>query len=119
MGTFLSVVVACGSKAVDHPAIGDGKGGVWDKGRDDVDGTGGEQEFFPADHHLQFAFYDMGDLFMDMGVFEQHTAFLYVPENEGAAFPMDHFPEKAWQELFDWDVLEVLHALSLPEGTSK
>jgi hypothetical protein len=118
-GTVLSVVVAGGGKGVDDPAIGDGDGGVWDEGWDDVDGAGGEQVFYTADHHLHFAFRYIGDLFVDMGVFGQDAAFFYVPKYQGAAFAVDHFPEKAWSELFDWDVPEVLHAMSLVEGTSK
>ena len=95
MGAVLSVFVAGRGKGVDDPAIGDGQGGMRDKGRDNVDRTSGEQVFFPADHHLQFAFDDMGDLFVDMGVFGQNAVFFYVPEHEGAAFAMDRFPEKA------------------------
>jgi hypothetical protein len=118
-GTVLSVVVAGGGKGVDDPAIGHGDGGVWDEGWDDVDGAAGEQVFCSADHHLHFAFRYVGDLFVDMGVFGQDAAFFYVPKYQGAAFAVDHFPEKAWSELFDWDVPEVLHAMSLAEGTSK
>src|ERR1700722_18789137 len=66
-GTVLSVVVAGGGEGVVDLAIGDGDSGVWDKGRDDVDGAGGEQVFFSADHHFHFAFRDVGDLFVDMG----------------------------------------------------
>ncbi len=65
------------------------------RGWDNVDRTSGEQVFFPADHHLQFAFDDMGDLFVDMRMFGQNAVFFYVPEHEGAAFAMDRFPEKA------------------------
>jgi hypothetical protein len=95
MGTVLSVIVACGCKGVYDPAIGDGQGGVWDEGRNDVDGTRCEQVFFSADHHLQFAFRDIGDLLVDVGMFRQDAAFFYVPERKRAAFAMDHLPEKA------------------------
>lgn len=95
MGTGLSVIVAGGGKGVDDPAIGDGQGGVWDEGRNDMDGTRSEQVFFSADRHLQFTFRDIGDLLVDVGVLGQDAVFFYVPEHEGAAFAMDHFPEKA------------------------
>ena len=118
-GTVLSVVVAGGGERVDDPAIGNGHGRVWDQGRDDVDGAGGEQVFYSADHHLHFAFRYIGDLFVDMGVFMQYAAFFYVPEYQGAAFAVDHFSEKARTEFFDRDVPEVLHAESLVEGMTK
>ena len=117
--TVLSVVVAGGGKGVDDPAIGDGEGGVWDEGRDDVDGAGGEQVFFSADHHFHFAFRYIGDLFVDMGVFLQDAALFYVPKYQGAAFAVDHFSEKARTEFFDRDVPEMLHAESLIEGMTK
>ncbi len=60
-----------------------------------MDGTGGEQVLFSADHHFQFAFSDIRDLLVYMGMLRQDAAFFYVPEHQGAAFAMDHFSEKA------------------------
>ena len=76
-----------------------------------MDTTCGEEVFFAADGHFELSFQDIGDLFVDMFVFRQGCVLTDLPDGEGAAVAMDHFPAKTRNRLFHWDVPKVLHSV--------
>jgi hypothetical protein len=83
-GVVLSVVISCGCESVDDFTVCEGIGGVGHKGRDSVGGAGGEEVFFSADDHFQFAVEDKGNLFVRVAVFKQPAAFPDLPNGKGA-----------------------------------
>ena len=106
----LAVVVACGGEGIDDLAVGDGKGRMRDIGRDHVNVAWGEAVFLAADGHFQLAVDEVGDLFVDVFVFGERAAFFGLPESQGTALAVDHFSEKAGDDLFGGDIVQVLHA---------
>lgn len=108
-GASLTVVVPGRCEGVDHFAIRYGESGVEDMRRDHMYTSGGEEYFFAADDHFQFAFDDIGDLFVDMMMFGGDAAFFYIPEYEGAGVAVDHFTEKTGERIFGRDIIQVLH----------
>ena len=88
-------------------------------GRDHVDASGGEQHLFAPDRHFQFAFYDIGDLFIDMVMFRGDAPFFYVPEDKGTAVAVNHFTGETGEGIFDRDLIQVLHTFVLPKVQKK
>ena len=109
----LSVVVACRGEGVDDLTIGDRVGGMRCIGRDHMNDAGGHVIFLAADSHLQFAFYEVCDLFVDVFVFGKGAAFFGLPKSQGAAVAVDHLSEKAGDDLFGRYIVQVLHGRNL------
>lgn len=84
-----------------------------------MNGAGFHLVFLAADDHIQFSFYNIGDLFVDMVVFGKGTTFFDIPNRQGAAVAVEHFSEKARNWLFYRDIAQVLHVGNFFEGTPK
>ena len=90
-----------------------------DVGRNDVDGAGGEEVFLSADAHFQLAFYDVGDLFVNVMVQGGDAAFFYLPKDEGGGVAMNHSAIETRKRILYWDIIEVLHGQIFPKVRQK
>lgn len=76
-----------------------------DIGRYDVNVACAEAVFLTTDGHFQFTVDEVSDLFVDVFVFGEGATFFGLPEGQGTTGTVDHFSEKAGDDLFGGDIV--------------